>query len=414
MTRFAYSGRDGEGAPCAGELESPDRRAALRRLAERGVAVAALDEAKPAPKPAQPDAGAPQAPRRAFHAGPHPVARAFLENYRELLAAGMPAGDAVRLLAQNVAEPQLRALCASLWQDLAEGRSLAAALARRPDMFEDAVTRLVEAGEHAGKLEPVIAGILEDFGRRDALRRRLVTALAYPCCVAATAMAVLALFVFWILPRMEDMMRAIGGEFPASVRALLFLAEAGVKGLPVALPVLALLIHRWRRRRAIPAGRLEQDAFALRIPALGAALRHAEAARVAGLLATLLAGGVGATDGLRLAGNPIANAALAKNFAEARRRVNDGAGFAGALRDAGLFEPADLDLVTVGENAGALPRAFAAVAERHRRALDAGIARLVPAVTTVFLGGAVGLVFLCLLAIVTTILAVSKGVLPAH
>lgn len=254
MPRFFYSGRAPSGSEVKGEVDAQDRRAALRRLAEKGIRVSAFEEggSSGTTRSVEPASGLMReihAPRRW---GPHPVARAFFENYRELLAGGLPPGDAVRLMAQRVTEPSLRALCSGLWRDLAEGAPLAEALGRRPVLFREAVVRLIEAGEHSGGLEPVIRRILEDYARQEALRSRIIGALGYPIFVAMLAMLVLALFVFWIMPRMEGMMSSLGGEFPWTVKAVMALAVLAVKAGPGVLLLCVCLTPWIRRRRALP------------------------------------------------------------------------------------------------------------------------------------------------------------------
>lgn len=411
MPQFHYTGADSQGTRTRGTIDAADRKAALRRLAESGMSVSELgDIAAPAEEPQRPTT--PLAKAGAPRFGPHPAARAFFENYRELIAGGLPPGDAVRQMARRVTDPQLKGLCGELWRDLAEGISLADSLGRRSGIFEEAVCRLVEAGEQSGKLEAVVDRILEDYTRRDALKTRVITALGYPVFIVCLAMLVLTLFVFWIMPRMEDMMRALGGEFPWTVKIVMFASGMAVKGAPLIIIIGAIALPGWKRNRQTTEGRLSQDTMLLRFPLAGTAIRHAETARLADLLSTLLGSGLSATDAMRLAEKPIDNAAIRTRFGEVRRRINDGAGFGEALRDANLFEPTDLDLISVGENAGALPRAFAAIADRRRRALDNTLKRSVTAITATFLGGAIGLVFFCLISIVTTILAVSQNVLP--
>ena len=413
MANFSYEGRDSTGASVSGSIDAPDRKSALRRLTGRGMRVRELSEGRAggAGVSGKESSGIESYVPRWF--GPHPVAQSFFENYRELLAGGLPPGDAVRLMSQRVVDPALRGLCLGLWRDLAEGRSLADALAGRPVLFDEAVVRLVEAGEQSGGLESVANRILEDYERREALRSRVIGAVGYPIFVGFLAMLVLSMFVFVIMPRMESMMHALGGQFPWSVKGIILLATVFVYGAPL-LVLGAVFAYPWlRRRRAVPDGRLEQDALLLRIPLLGASLLHADAARLAALISTLLESGLNATDSLRLAERSIANALLRVRFGEVRRRVSDGAAFAVALRDIGIFEASDLDLISVGENAGSLHRAFASIAQRRRRSLDSVLKRLVNVLTAVFLGGAVGLVFFCLLSIVTTIFSVTQSV-PMH
>ncbi len=412
MPRFSYLAADASGAPAKGVVEAADRRAAARRLVAQGLLVSRLEETGEAAPVAEGGADHPVLHRpRPF--GVHPAAFAFARGFFDLHEGGMPVGDAVKLMSVRVSEPALKALCRGLWSDLSEGMPLSAALARRPAVFDESVVHLVAAGESSGGLAPVMERVLRSYETREALRARVLGALAYPVFVCLLATAVLAMFVFVIMPRMEGMMRALGGEFPWPVRALMASAVVAVKGAPLFALLAAFGAHRLRRARRDPASRLAQDAFALRLPMAGKALLHAEAARVAELLSTLLGSGVNAAQALRLAEKPVANAALRARFTEARRRVNDGSAISTALGTTGLFEDEDIDLAAVGENAGTLPRAFASVAERRRRALDASLNRMVRVLTGVFLGFAVGLVFFCLVSIVTTIMSVSQNI-SAH
>lgn len=139
MATFSYEGRDSRGTSVSGSIESADRKSALRRLTERGLRVRELNEERPgaASSSAKNASGSESYEPRWF--GPHPVAQSFFENYRELLSGGLPPGDAVKLMSQRVIDPALRALCAGLWRDLAEGHSLADSLARRPVLFDEAV-----------------------------------------------------------------------------------------------------------------------------------------------------------------------------------------------------------------------------------------------------------------------------------
>lgn len=409
MPRYTYTALDASGRPVTGTLEIADRRAAARRLAAQGLRVSALTEAGVAPGTREGDDDHPalHSPR-AF--GVHPAAGAFVHGFAELHEGGMPVGDAVKLLAARVREPALRALCRGLWRDLSAGLPLSAAMAKRPVVFDESVIHLVAAGETTGSLVPVLARVLRSYEAREVLRRKIIGALAYPLCICVFANAVLALFVFAIMPRMERMMTALGGEFPWPVKALTAGANFAVKGSPVFILLGVFIFFRLRQARANPVAKRGQDAFALKVPMLGAILKHAEATRVADLLSTLLGSGVNAAQALALAEKPLANAELRARFTEARRRVNDGAAISAALGPTGIFEPEDLDLTAVGENAGALPRSFASVSDRRRKALDAALSRMVTVVSVVFFTLAVGLIGFCLLSIVTTILSVSQNI----
>lgn len=409
MPRFTYEALAAEGRPTKGEIEAADRRSAARRLAAQGLAVSRLEESGKATVVTGngDDHPALHRPRRF---GAHPSAVAFIGGFGELHEGGMPVGDAVKLMAARVSEPALRALTRALWRDLSEGLPLSAALAKHPAVFDEATVRLVEAGEATGNLPPVLRRVKESYEKRENLRERVIAAIGYPILLTGMAGAVLAMFVFVIMPIMERLMTALNGKFPWYVSALTTTAAFLVKGFPFILLALLLVFFRMRKARAAEAARRAQDAFALKVPLLGKALLHTEAARLADLLSTLLGSGVNAAQALKLAEKPLGNAELRARFTEARHRVHDGAAISSALRDTGLFESEDLDLVAVGENAGALPRAFAAVGARRGKALDATIAKAVKVITGTFLTVVVTLVGFCLLTIITTIISVTQNI----
>lgn len=322
----------------------------------------------------------------------------------------MPVGDAVKLMASRVTEPSLRALCKGLWRDLSEGAALSAALTKRPVVFDEATVHLVAAGEATGNLVPVLKRVRESYETREMMRGKIIGALAYPLLLASAAVVVLSIFVFVLMPVMEKLMGQLGGEFPWYVRALMLFATVFVKGLPVFLIVGVFVGLRLKKARVEPDARRRQDALALRIPLVGKAFVHAEAARLAELISTLLGSGVNAAQALRLAEKPIANTELRARFVAARRRVHDGVAISAALGDTGIFEPEDLDLASVGENSGALPRSFASVATRRRKAFDATLNRLVKTLTAAFFAVVITLVGFCLVSIISTSLSVSKNI----
>jgi general secretion pathway protein F len=410
MPRFSYAATDAAGLASKGEVEAPDRRAAARKLAARGLSVAKLAEASG--KVANvadggEDHPALHVPRRL---GVHPAAMAFIGGFAELHEGGMPVGDAVKLMATRVTEPALRALCKGLWRDLSEGMPLSMSLSKRPILFDEAVVRLVEAGEATGNLVPVLMRIRQSYERVEGMRSRLITATAYPLLLSGMGTAVLSLFVFVIMPIMENMMKQLGGKFPWYVRFLMGSSSLFVKSLPFLLVIGAIAFLRLKKARVNPEARRRQDALIIRIPLAGRAVVHAEASRLAELLSTLLGSGVNAAQALKLGERPVANTELRARFAAARRRVHDGAAISNSLRDTGIFEPEDIDLAAVGESSGTLPRAFSSISARRTKALDATITKIVRVISGVFLGLVITMVGFCMVSIITTVLSVSKSI----
>lgn len=418
MPAFDYTAQTASGETASGTLEAPDRRAAAQRLARRGlsptrlVPADAAGNAAPKAVPAEPLSDAAEdhpALRRKRLFGAHPIARSFMEKLHSLMSSGLPAGDAVKLLGQRVSDPPLRALCARVWRDLSEGLSLAGAMARFPALFEAPDVRLVEAGEAAGTLAPVVKRLLDHYAAREGLRAKILASMIYPLCIIALACAVIALFVFFLMPMLQDMMTKLGGEMNVFTRMLVGLSEALLYGAPLAALALVIAYFSLRSWRESEEGRAKTDAWILRAPLVGGIVAHVEAARLCSLVSTLLENGLNTPDALRMAERASANRVEGGRIAAARRLISDGASFANAFRRHDVLPQIDLDVVAVGESSGTLPAAFRQLAEEHEKSLDAALRRLVATLSAALLGSAVAIVFLCLLSIVLTILSVSQS-----
>lgn len=298
MPSFRHQSLDARGVAVSGEIEAGDRKDALRKLRDAGLNPLKVTAAGEPEEPAGERRATPSA-EAAFAKlgkkplfGTHPAALRLIGKLEQLTSGGLPAGDAVRLLAARTGEPALKGISTALWRDLSEGRTLAESLRRFPQIFDTGTCGLIEAGESTGTLGPALKRVMELQETREQLRKKLTAALAYPTLVCGLAGVTIALFVFHLLPRLEVMMRSLNAEFSGASYALILIAKSTVYGLPLAAIVGAALFTRIKLARATPEGRRKSDALFLRVPLAGAIIRHANIAGMSGLLGTLLGSGV--------------------------------------------------------------------------------------------------------------------------
>ncbi|MDR2844883.1 MAG: type II secretion system F family protein [Puniceicoccales bacterium] len=427
MAQFSYTALDNAGHSRNGTISADDRRGAARQLVSQGLRLLSLQAANStAPtdkntsdeRDASPAGGAAasvlDAPpprklsqRRAF--GPHLIASNFVDSFYQLHANGLPMGDAVKLLGQRVSEPSLRYLCQSLWRDMSEGATLAGAMSRFPVVFDNATLYLIEAGESTGNLVPVLRKVLDSYALREDLRTKVISSIAYPLGICSMAVGVLALFVFFLIPNLQNMMTKLHGEFPLPVKVLMALSDFLIKGSPFIVAVVLLIAFAFTRWRKKDSGRLTTDRWFLRLPVIGAVVLHTETVRMTDLLATLMSSGINATDALRLCERPVENRILRQRLSAGRQMINDGAAFASAFKRHAILPVNDLDILAVGENTGSLADTFQTIAKRHIAALDKAVRNLIRVITAIVLGSTVSLVFMCVISIVLTVLSVSKG-----
>ena len=262
--------------------------------------------------------------------------------------------------------------------DIERGDSLSAAFARRPRVFAPLIVAMIAAGETGGILDEVldrIAGFLE---RDDALRKSVVSALAYPATVLFASLALVTFLVVRVVPMFSTLFASFHVPLPLSTRVLMGIGDSATQpaSASIALGAVGLIIAASVATRRTRAGRLAFDRFRLRLPIVGTLLRKTIVARFARMLGTLVHSGIELSAALDVVlpvtGSPVHAVALT-NVAIALR---EGEALTPPLAATGIFDPMLIALVGVGEETGMLDVLLPKAADYFESDVAASIATL--------------------------------------
>ncbi len=378
MPRFAYTALDRSGKPVNASLDAPSRKDALRLLSARGLQASSVAElAGSSPKAAgaapatKPDRAAARAARRAAALLPGAAERLpFLEALYDLMASGLSAGEAVRLLSIRIKEPRLRSLCIGLWERISEGAPLSRAMADFPQIFDPSITNLIQAGEATGSLNDTVGRIIAHLIEQRELRRQLLTALAYPIFMVFVAFGVIMFFLFFLLPKIQGLLTSLGGKIPLSTKLLIGLSTFALHyGLFIIIGIAIGLVFFWRWR-ATEAGRRTTDAWMLTLPLIGPFAVAQTVLAFSQTLSVLLENGITAAEALRMTERQIANRVHRAAFNTATGRVLEGEALSSALTRTGCFPDLVLDRLAVGENTGNVVPSLKQIAQAYQKLIS--------------------------------------------
>ncbi|WP_309397423.1 type II secretion system F family protein [Cerasicoccus maritimus] len=427
MPTFSYKGIDSGGATVTGVVEAVDRKQALRKIragkvrpldVKQGKGKVGRTKAKPVKADAE-DAenftasSSDKKSRRLFarNKPSRKLALPFFRKLYQLHKSGMPIGDAMQIMSTRMGDPALKVLSNVVYRDLSEGRTLASSMRGNPEYFEPTMSFLIEAGEATGNVRPILENIIDHLERKAALQKEVQGAMAYPIMICLVAMGVVALFLFYLMPRIQSMLDSMGGELNMAARIMIGAADFALLQGPfilVALAIVALSIFQWRKT---DKGRLATDAWALKLPIISGLYYNADICRVSNILYVLLSNGVNTTESLRLAENTLQNKVLVGKYVAARTMVNDGAPFSAAFKRYGLLPDMDQDILSIGENTGSLAPSFNEIYNTHAEELSGRLNVLTKLIAGVALGFAFTLVFVLTLAIVMSILNMTQSIM---
>jgi type II secretory pathway component PulF len=420
MPRFAYKARDQAGKAVESAIDAPTRKDALRLLSARGLSVAAVADAAPAPGSAP--AAPPKRSARAAEAAAEQAAggrggsaprRAetlpFLESLHDLTSSGLSGGEAVRLLSMRIKEPRLRTLCEGLWARLSEGAPLSRAMEAYPEVFDSSDTNLIRAGEATGSLNDTLKRLIDLMTEQKELRTALLTAMAYPAVIIVASFGVVMFFLFFLLPRLQTLLHSLGGKMPLSTRILIALANFTLHyGLFVVIAGAIGLVAAWRWR-ATEAGREKSDAWLLRLPVIGPFLISQTVLDFSQTLGVLLQNGITAAEALRMTERQIKNRVHRRAFDGAIDRVLEGESLSSSLGRTGCFPDLVLDRLSVGENTGNVVPCLRDIATTYQLKISRQLNMFTKVIASVILGAVFIFVGFIAIAMVMAVLQVSSS-----
>ena len=425
MAQFNYKARRRTGELVQGVLEVTDRPAALLQIERLGLFPVAVEAAKASVAP-----GRPVGERRSFQDSLPPALRVYFSRQRKpklqelatfttqlanLIKSGMPLTVALNSMTHLETRGIPAEVSRQLRQEVMEGRGLSDAMAKQPAIFSDLYINMVRAGESSGALVDVLRRMANHFQQFAEVQSRFSSAMIYPAMVCCVGAAIVAFFMFFMLPRFMSMFTGFNMTLPLPTRILMKFSATVTNPWfwVVLIPVVLGIVVLFFRFRATEHGKRKMDEWKLRAPIFGKVVRINLFGQFARTLSTLLQNGVPVLTALKITEQIIPNIVLKEAIAKTRQAVTDGKTLAQPLAHGKLFPQLMVDLVRIGEETGDVPGALGSLADTYESELQIGLRTMTnliePALIIIMSIGVGFLLLSILLPMFNLISAISSG-----
>lgn len=294
----------------------------------------------------------------------------FNQEFMTLVKAGLPILQALEILHKRMEKPGYRSALAGIIEAIKGGAALSDAMAAHPAFFPPLYTATVRAGEQSGALVDVLKRFIAYQKRMLTVRRKFVTALAYPIFLVMALVGVMALFFLYIIPNFTQMYSDQAGSLPFLTSLLIKFTSIVSSGAPVILAgLVAGGIGLYLGYRS-DAGRRALDAITLRIPLVRTLIIQYIMAQLTRTLATVLRGGIPLVQAMDTTAGVIGNRVIARRLMESRELLTEGVSLADAMERTKLAPDMTVRMIEVGESSGDLPQMLEDVADFYEQEVE--------------------------------------------
>jgi type IV pilus assembly protein PilC len=358
---FSWEGKDKAGKVIRGELRAVSEAAVNATLRRQGILVQKV-------KPLKRKGGG--------SVGAKDIAL-FTRQLATMMKAGVPLLQSFEIVSKGASNPAVGKLLTDIKTDVETGSALAAAFRKFPLYFDNLYCNLVQAGEQAGILETLLDRLATYQEKTLAIKSKIKSALFYPIAIIAVAFIITAVIMIFVIPAFKEVFTNFGADLPAPTLVVMAISDWFVANWYIIFPVIGGGIYgfleSWKRSVAV---QIFMDRLMLKVPVFGHLVRISTIARWTRTLSTMFAAGVPLVEALDSVGGASGNYVYAQATKAIKQEVSTGTSLTVAMQNANVFPTMVIQMVSIGEETGALDGMLGKVADFFEAEVDDAVEAL--------------------------------------
>ena len=301
----------------------------------------------------------------------------FTRQLATMMKAGVPLLQSFDIVAKGASNPAVAKLLIDIKTEVETGSALAAAFRKYPLYFDALFCNLVQAGEQAGILESLLDRLASYKEKILAIKSKIKSALFYPIAIIAVAFVITAVIMIFVIPAFKEVFTNFGADLPAPTLMVMAISDWFVGNWYIIFPAIAGgiwgFLETWKR--SVPV-QIFMDRLMLRMPVFGSLVRKSTIARWTRTLSTMFAAGVPLVEALDSVGGASGNYVYQSATKVIQTEVSTGTALTVAMQNANVFPTMVIQMVSIGEETGALDAMLGKVADFYEAEVDDAVEAL--------------------------------------
>jgi type II secretory pathway component PulF len=316
----------------------------------------------------------------------------FTRQFTTIVKTGVPLVRGLQTLREQSESDEMRTVLDTLLKDIQKGSSLGEAMRKHPGVFSPTYYNTVKAGESSGRLEEILGKLADLLEYELKVKEEIKSATRYPILVIVIMILACTVLITFVIPKFMTVFARFEMELPLPTRILIglntYVHEYWMTFLMILIGMVVGLRYYIRTER----GSRQWDQLKLSMPIIGSIKFKGIMSRFARIFATLSGSGIPVLEALDIVRHAVGNLVISDRIKKIQTRVMEGTGIASPMTRIGGFPPLLVQMISIGEETGALEEMLIEVSRHYETEVDYQLRRLTVAiepVLIVFLGGMV-------------------------
>ena len=311
----------------------------------------------------------------------------FCRQMHSLSKAGVPIIRAIGGLAESHRNQYFREVLLEVRSDLEGGMSMAVSLNAHPKVFGTLFISMISVGENTGQLDQAFRQLSVYLELERETRKRIKQATRYPMFVLIAMGVGLTVINMFVIPAFAKVFAQFHAQLPLPTRVLIATSQFFQDFWWLLALVVAGAIYGFIAWTNTDAGALRWDRIKLRLPVVGGLFERIALGRFTRTFAMMYRAGVPLLQTLSINSASVGNRYIGRAILSMREGVERGEALTRTATASGLFTPLVLQMMAVGEEAGALDELFVEVADFYEQEVDYDLKQLADAIEPILIVG---------------------------
>ena len=295
----------------------------------------------------------------------------FSRQLSTLINAGLPLVQSLRNVATQTTNKQFQVVINEIIADVEAGTAFSAALEKHPTVFNRVYVSLIAAAETSGTLDKGLERLADQQEKDADIVSKVRGAMIYPLIVLLVMVMVVLFMLIKVLPQVQSIYAGLkGASLPLVTRLLLGVSHFVTHFwwlILILLAVTGFFGTRWMRTLG---GRSAIDRFKMTAWPIKGLFMKMYMARFARTGTTLVSAGVPLIQVLEITGEAVDNVHIEKSLNKAAEKVKGGKALSEAIKDDPNFLELVPNMLSIGEESGALETMLEKVATYYEKEVD--------------------------------------------